>query len=360
MKIGIDCQAFGAGVRHGFTTYVGNLLAALRRRYPDSEFLEWPCRYHAGWRIPHQLWWDQGRVPWRALRSGVDVIHQPAFSGALCRTQPLVLTVHDLLYARYPEWLPTWRARWYWATWIPLTARHASAVIVPSEATKQDLVTLAGVRPDRISVVPLAVDPLFSQRPSNNRIQTYREQQGLTEPYVLYVGAIDRRKDWQGLLKGFAHMRRTYPSFRLVIAGHVSGQRSDLTEAIRTADLGSAVVLAGHVPDQDLPALYAGAELFVYPSWWEGFGLPPLEAMAMGVPVIAYKTSSLPEVMGDAGILLDRPYAHTVLAESMERLIADQTLRSKLIEKGFRQAATFSWERAAEQTMAVYEGCVNS
>lgn len=81
MKIGIDCQAFGAGVRHGFTTYVGNLLAALRRRYPDSEFLEWPCRYHAGWRIPHQLWWDQGRVPWRALRSGVDVIHQPAFSG---------------------------------------------------------------------------------------------------------------------------------------------------------------------------------------------------------------------------------------------------------------------------------------
>lgn len=167
-----------------------------------------------------------------------------------------------------------------------------------------------------------------------------------------YVGAIDRRKEWQGLLKGFAHMRRTYPSFRLVIAGHVSGQRSDLTEVIRTADLGSAVVLAGYVPDQDLPALYAGAELFIYPSWWEEFGLPPLEAMAMGVPVIAYKTSSLPEVMGAAGILLDRPYAHTALAESMEPLIAGQTLRSKLIEKRVRQDATFSWERATEQTMA--------
>ncbi len=358
MKIGIDCQAFGAGVRHGFTTYVGNLLAALRRGYPDSEVLEWPCRYHAGWRIPHQLWWDQGRIPWRALRGAVDVIHQPAFSGALCRTQPLVLTVHDLLYVRHPEWLPTGRARWYWATWIPLTARHASAVIAPSEATKRDLVSLAGVPPDRISVVPHAVDPLFSRRPSDKETQTYRGRQGLTDPYVLYVGAIDRRKDWPGLLRAFARLRGAYPSIRLVVAGHVSGQRSDLTDAIRTADLGQAVVLMGHVPDQELPTLYAGAELFVYPSWWEGFGLPPLEAMAMGVPVIAYRTSSLPEVVGDAGLVLDAPYDHVSLAKSMERVIADQPLRNGLIERGFRQASRFSWDRAAEQTMAVYEGCL--
>jgi glycosyltransferase involved in cell wall biosynthesis len=274
--------------------------------------------------------------------------------------QPLVLTVHDLLYARHPEWLPTGRARWYWATWIPFTARHASAVIAPSEATKQDLISLAGIPADRVTVVPHAVDPLFLRRPSQDRIRAYRERQALTDPYVLYVGAIDRRKDWRGLLKAFANLLRTFPSFRLVIAGHVSRERSDLTEAVRVADLGSAVVLAGHVPDQDLPALYAGAALFVYPSFWEGFGLPPLEAMAMGVPVIAYKTASLPEVVGDAGILLDAPYAHTKLAESMERLIADKTLRGELIEKGFRQVATFSWERAAEQTMAVYAGCVRT
>jgi glycosyltransferase involved in cell wall biosynthesis len=237
------------------------------------------------------------------------------------------MTVHDLLYARHPEWLPTRRARWYWATWIPFTARHASAVIAPSEATKQDLISLSGVPADRVIVVPHAVDPLFLRRPSQDTIRAYRERQALTEPYVLYVGAIDRRKDWQGLLKAFAKLLRAFPSFRLVIAGHVSGERSDLTEAIRVADLGRAVVLAGHVPDQDLPALYAGAALFVYPSFWEGFGLPPLEAMAMGVPVIVYKTASLPEVVGDAGILLDAPYAYTSLAESMERLIADETLR---------------------------------
>lgn len=360
MRIGIDCQSFGAGVRHGFTTYLGNLLAALRRRHPDCEFLEWPCRYHAGWRMPHQLWWDQGRIPWRALRGRVDLIHSPAFSGALCRTQPLVLTVHDLLYTRHPEWLPTGRARWYWGTWIPFTARHASAVIAPSEATKGDLIALAGVSADRVTVVPHAIDPLFSQRPSNEVIRTYRERHGLTDPYVLYVGAIDRRKDWQGLLKAFAQLRRAYPSFRLVIAGHVSGQRSDLTETIRIADVESAVVLAGHVPDQDLPALYAGAALFVYPSWWEGFGLPPLEAMAMGVPVIAYKIASLPEVIGDAGILLDAPYAHEALAEGMEHLIANEALRSELVERGLRRAATFSWERAADQTMTVYARCMRT
>ena len=360
MRIGIDCQSFGAGVRHGFTTYLGNLLAALRRRFPDSEFLEWPCRYHAGWRIPHQLWWDQGGIPWRALRGGVDLIHAPAFSGALCRTQPLVLTVHDLLYTRHPEWLPTGRARWYWGTWIPFTARHASAVITPSESTKEDLVTLAGVAPDRVTVVPHAIDPLFSQRPSDETIRACRERYALTGPYLLYVGAIDRRKDWKGLLKAFSQLRKTHPSFSLVIAGHVSGERSDLVQAIKATDVEHAVILAGHVPDDKLPALYGGASVFVYPSWWEGFGLPPLEAMAMGVPVIAYKSSSLPEVIGDAGILLDAPYDPEALAESMDRLIANEELRTGLIERGLHRAATFSWQHAAEATMEVYAGCVRT
>lgn len=360
MRIGIDCQAFGAGVRHGFTTYLGNLLKALRQRYPSNEFLEWHCAYHKGWRIPHQLWWDQGRIPWRAFRARVDLIHAPAFSGAVCRAQPLVLTVHDLLYARYPDWLPSRRARWYWATWIPYTARHASAVIAPSEATKQDLVSFAGVPAHRIAVVPLAVDPLFSRKPTCEDVQAYRVRQGLTEPYVLYVGAIDRRKDWHGLLRAFGQARARVKSLRLVIAGLVSPGRTHLLEEIRTMGLGNEVDLPGHVADRDLPLLYAGAALFVYPSWWEGFGLPPLEAMAMGVPVIAYRNSSLPEVVGDAAVLLDPPYAPHAFGETMERLVTDDALRADLIAKGHRQAGTFSWQRSAEQTMAVYAGCVRA
>lgn len=359
MKVGIDCQAFGAGVRHGFTTYLGNLLEALQRRYPSNQFITWPCTYHAGWRMPHQLWRDQGEIPWRAWRDRVDVIHAPAFSGALWRRQPLVLTVHDLLYLRHPDWLPTARARWYWAHWIPLTARRASAVIAPSEATKRDLVALAGVAADRIAVIPHAVDPLVARKPPEETIRAYRERQGWTTPYILYVGAIDRRKDWRGLLAAFALLRQANTSVRLVIAGHVSGRRSDLTDALASAKLGEAVVLAGHVPDIDLPALYAGAALFVYPSLWEGFGLPPLEAMAMGVPVIAYRTSSLPEVIGDAGLLLDVPCPPATLAGAMQAVLEDGSMRRALIANGLQRAARFSWQRAAEQTMAVYEQCLS-
>lgn len=360
MRIGIDCQVFGAGVRHGFTTYLSSLIKTLRRRYPSNEFLEWSCRYHAGWRMPHQLWWDQGRIPWLALRERVDVIHAPAFSGAVCRAQPLVLTVMDLLYARHPEWLPTQRARWYWSEWIPFTARHASAVIAPSEATKQDLIALAGVSPDRITVVPLALDPLFARRPASDEVRAYRDRQGLTDPYVLYVGAIDRRKDWRGLLQAFVRTRERIENLRLVIAGLVSPGRSHLPDEIRTLNLGRDVVLLGHVADQDLPFLYAGSALFVYPSWWEGFGLPPLEAMAMGVPVITYRNSSLPEVVGEAAVLLDPPYAHEALADSMERLLTDHDVRDRSIAGGYRQVERFDWEQIAEQTMALYQRCAHT
>lgn len=358
MRIGIDCQVFGAGMRHGFTTYLGNLLTVLRQRYPSDEFLEWSCTYHAGWRIPHQLWWDQGRIPWRAFRERADLIHVPAFSGAVCRSQPLVLTVCDLLYLRHPEWLPTQRARWYWATWVPFTARHASAVIAPSEATKQDLISLAGVSAHRISVAPLAVDPLFSRKPAPEEVWAYRARQGLTEPYALYVGAIDRRKDWRGLLQAFALVRARVKSLRLVIAGLVSRRGTHLREEIEALGFGSEVVLPGHVVDRELPLLYAGAAFFVYPSWWEGFGLPPLEAMAMGVPVITYRNSSLPEVVGDAAVLIDPPYAHDIVADAMERLVTDDAFRDDLIARGNRQVRRFDWHEIAEQTMAVYERCV--
>ncbi|MGQ0556838.1 MAG: glycosyltransferase family 4 protein [Nitrospiraceae bacterium] len=357
MRVGIDCQALGMGVRHGFSTYLSNLIKALGQRYSSSEFLEWPCRYHRGWRIPHQLWWDQGQIPWRAFSEKVDVIHAPAFSGAVCRTQPLVLTVHDLMYTRHPEWLPTQRARWYWSEWIPFTARHASAVIVPSQASKQDLIELGGVLAERITVVPEAVDPLFARQPTADEVRAYRNRKELQAPYVLYVGAIDRRKDWRGLLQAFRRTRERFKDLQLVIAGVISPGRSPLPEELRASGLGNEVVLQGYVPDQELPLLYAGAALFVFPSWWEGFGLPPLEAMAMGVPVIAYRTSSLPEVMGKAGVLIDAPHDVTALSESMMHILSDQRLRDELVANQLQQAATFSWERAADQTMAVYEQC---
>ncbi len=358
MRVGMNCQALGNWARHGFSTYLVNLLKGLKASNPQHEFCEWVCQPGPGWRIPHQLWWDQIRIPWRAYRDRVDLIHTPAFSGPVLAPAPVVMTVMDLLYTRYPEWLPNRRARWFWGQWIPRTARYAAAVIVPSQATKQDLITMAGVPEKYIAVIPLAVDPQFLVRPTAENIHAYRVAKGLTDPYMLYVGSIDRRKDWMGLLKAFGKVRPNRKSLRLVIAGYLNPERSNLMEEIRAQELERSVVLPGHIPDADLPLLYGGAEVFVYPSWWEGFGFPPLEAMAQGVPVITYRASSLPEVVGNAAVLIDSPFAETSLVDAIERVLEDTVFRKDLVARGFRRIREFSWERMADQTFAIYERCL--
>jgi glycosyltransferase involved in cell wall biosynthesis len=357
MRIGIDCQVLGSGFRHGFSTYTESLLQTLRVRYPDDGFVSWVCRKGPGWRLPNQLWWDQVRVPWAAFTGHVDLLHCPAYSAPLVRRQPAVMTVMDVLYTRYPEWLPTRRARWYWGRWIPFTARHADAVIAPSLATKQDLVELAGIPPDRITVIPLAVAPHFLRRPSHDDIQGYRVRHGLLGPYLLYVGIIDRRKDLTTVLRAYARTHARVKELRLVIAGHVIPGRTNLVGDIERMGLTDGVRLAGYIPDDELPLLYAGASLFVYPSRWEGFGLPPLEAMSLGVPVITYRSSSLPEVVGDAAVLIDPPYTEDALANAILRLLEDIPFREDMIARGRRRAACFSWEQIADQTMLVYRQC---
>jgi len=358
MRIGFNGQALGGGARHGFATYLGNLLSSLRGRFEEQEFLSWSCRPGPSWRLPSQLWWDQIAVPWMALRQRVDLIHVPAFSGPVLRSAPLVMTVMDLLYTRHPDWLPSRRARWYWGQWIPLTARLASAVIAPSEATKRDLVTLGGIAPEKISVIPLAVDPLFLKNPARSEVEACRTRRGLTEPYILFVGSIDRRKDLGGLLRAYARLTERSKGVRLVLAGHLIEGRSPLRDDLEALGLAREVLLPGLIPDDELILLYAGASLFVYPSWWEGFGLPPLEAMAMGIPVITYRAASLPEVVGDAAILIEPPFGSDALADAMERVLRDDALRAQLIVRGRTRASTFSWERVADQTMAVYARCL--
>ena len=357
MRVGLDCQALGSGLRQGFSSYLGNLLRTLKTRYPEHQFVNWTCNHGPGWRLPNQFWWDQVQIPWSAFNAKVDVIHTPAFSGPVLRHSPLVITVMDLLYTRHPEWLPTQRARWYWGRWIPFTARRATAVIAPSEATKRDLVSLAGIPPERITVIPLAVDKHFLTVPTEDQVQAYRVRQGLDGPYILYVGSIDHRKDLLGLIRAYAKARTCLKTLRLVIAGHLLRGQASLLEEIRASNLTEDVLLPGHVPDQELLLLYAGARAFVYPSWWEGFGLPPLEAMAMGVPVITYRSSSLPEVVGDGAILIDPPFTVDALESAMIQVLLDESTRADLIARGQRRVKAFSWEKTAEQTLSVYERC---
>lgn len=353
MRVAIDGQGL-VGALTGASRGVLGVLARLRRDHPRDEYVVLAPRDRSRWRIPHQLGWDQAVFPWRAWRAASDLLVSPGMSGPLLRHRPLVITVHDLAPARHPEWLPTRRSRWYWGRFIPLTARFADAVLVPSESTRRDLVELAGVDAARVRVVPWGA-PLPVRDVPAAEVAAARDRHGLDAPYLLYVGTVDRRKDLETLVRALGLLPEP---LCLAFAGPLIAGRTRVPELVRESGLGPRVRFLGYVPDADLPGLYAGARVFVYPSQYEGFGFPPLEAMACGTPVVSYAVTSLPEVIGDAGVLLDPPVAPPDLAKAIARLLEDEALRAELIERGRARVGRFDWGAAARLTHEAYERCV--
>lgn len=329
------------------------LLERLTRDYPGDEYRVVRPGDRSRWRIPQQLWWDQVLFPWRGWRLGADLLVSPAMSGPLARPRPLVMTVHDIAPTRHPEWLPTRRSRWYWGRFIPLTARFASAVVAPSQATRRDLVELARVPAARVHVIPLGA-PLPVRTVTAAEVEAVRRRHGLAEPYLLYVGTVDRRKDLPTLVRALELLPEP---LCLALAGSLIAGRTRLPELVRESPAARRVRFLGFVPDDDLPGLYAGAAVFVYPSHYEGFGLPPLEAMACGAPVVAYNATSLPEVIGDAGLLLDPPVAPPELAKAIGRVVEDDRLRADLVARGRERVGRFDWETPARLTRELYERC---
>jgi glycosyltransferase involved in cell wall biosynthesis len=326
------------------------LLGRLRADFPRHEYLAWEPAGASGWRLWRRLLWEQIELPLRAFRLGAHVLHVPGGSpGPLAPPTKTVMTVHDLAPTRHPELLPHARSRWYWGRMVPRAARRAHAVLVPSAATKRDLVALAGVREDRVHVAPFGVSlDLAAAAPADEVSRTY----GLPSGYVLYVGTIDRRKDYRTLLDAVLQLR---PDRALVVAGTVVAGRTDFAETVARPPLRGRVWVLGYVPEPHLVGLYRGASVFVYPSLYEGFGLPVLEAMACGTPVVTYRTTSLPEVAGDAALLLDPPVSPKTLACAIERVAEDGELRRSLIERGLARAASFDWRTTAAVTAGVYE-----
>lgn len=329
---------------------LGYLLRQLRADFPHHDYLVCAPQGAASWRLARQLVWEQLGLPRQARRQRADLLHTPAgTSSPVLRRGRLVMTVHDLAPTRHPELLPHRRSRWYWGRWVPFTARFADRVLVPSESTKRDLIALARVPAGRISVVPWGV-PLetLDGAPGVDVKAAY----GLTDPFVLYVGTIDRRKDYPTLL---AALSRLDPAVQLVIAGTLIAGRTDFPETVRRLDLERRVKMLGYVPERDLPALYRAARAFVYPSFYEGFGLPVLEAMACGAPVVAYRVTSLPEVAEGGAELLDPPVSADALAEAIGRVVEDAAWRRELSERGRARAREFDWARTARLTVEAYE-----
>jgi len=294
--------------------------------------------------------WGTARL---AKQYGADVVHFPASVAASVGTVPMVVTVHDLCYRTHPEWFSYSRALYYRA-FMGRGIRCAARIIVDSQATAEDVKRFHGIPESRIDVVPLGVDTCFQPAEAEAR-ERVRHEYGLPETYLLFVGTLEPRKNLSRVLEAWASLGDTIPD--LVIAGRV-GWKTDLERLVPTEGrMRGKLHCLGHVPQDLLPALYSEATAFVWPSLMEGFGLPPLEAMACGTTVITSNTSSMPEVVGDAAITVD-PHDVHALAEAMQRVATDEGLRLSLREAGRARAACFTWERAATMTRAVYEHAV--
>lgn len=303
-----------------------------------------------------KLYLEQVGLPRAAQRAGVDLLHYPYFAAPLRSPVPTIVTVHDLIPVLLPEYRQSWAVRTYMSL-VSLASRRAAMLITDSEASRSDLLQVLGVAPDRVVVIPLAPSAVYRPVDNPERIATVRQRYSLRGDYVIYLGSFERRKNVPTLLRAFARARQE-PGFtaRLALAGRVAPPGPlfpDVRQLARELGLEDAISWLGPIPDEDANALYNGALAFVFPSRYEGFGLPPLEAMAAGAPVICAHASSLPEVVGDAALTFD-PDDVAGLATLLVRIAADSTLRQKLRADGRARAASFTWERTARETAQVY------
>jgi len=308
--------------------------------------------------IPFPRLWTHLRLSAEVMANPPDVLFVPSHVLPLLHPRRSVVTVHDLGYTAFPEAHRRFN-RWYLQASTRFSARTAGHVLADSQATKDDLVRHCGADPARVTVVYLGRDVALAPVTDFARLSQVQERLGIARsgylrPYVLYVGTLQPRKNLVRLIDAFARVRATEPDLCLVLAG----QRGWLSDPIfqRVAELGlqQHVLFPGFVPDDELPALLSGALVFAFPSLYEGFGFPVLEAQACGSPVLTSTTSSLPEVAGEAALLVD-PMSIEAIAAGLLRLVTDPILREHLRSAGFANVQRFSWERCARETLLVLE-----
>ena len=375
MHIGIDASRITVAERTGTEHYTFELLAALAQLDNQNRYTLYcnqpptvlpPLGPNFKLRnIPFPRLWTHARLSAELALHSPDVLFVPAHvlpAGVLLRRRMrTVVTIHDMGYMRYPE-SHTPAQRRYLRLSTRWSARVASQLIAISNTTRDDLIHYAGAQPERISVVHHGVSPRFRPVEDQDLIAATQAKYGIASPYFLYVGTVQPRKNLARLLEGFASAIRNWglgdeqsdPTPQLVIAGK-HGWLTGEIERQSTLLFGpgsSAVRFTGYIADADLPALLSGALAFVFPSLYEGFGMPILEAMACGTPVLASATSALPEIAGDAALLIE-PEDTSAIADGLARLASDAALRADLRARGLVRAAQFTWERCAEETLAV-------
>jgi glycosyltransferase involved in cell wall biosynthesis len=367
VHIAIDAHAVGTGLA-GNETYAANLIEALAAIDSVNRYTLYVTRREAVERFEGR-WPNVGvrmtlphtplvRIPVTLAaelrRRPVDLLHVQYTAPPLAPC-PVVATVHDLSFEHLPETFKR-RSRIQLRLTVRRTARRAAHLIAPSEFTRRDLVETYGVAPERVSAIPLAAAPHFRPVADAGELARVRRAYGLEEEYVLAVGSIQPRKNLARLVRAYADLRRarTHDKLpQLVLVGKKAWLYGETLRAVERENLRDRTIFTGYVSESDLPALYTGAICFVYPSYFEGFGLPPLEAMQCGAPVITGNLTSLPEVVGDAGLLVD-PFDESALFRALSRMIDDAELRAQLRAKGLARARAFNWRETARLTLRAY------
>jgi glycosyltransferase involved in cell wall biosynthesis len=297
-------------------------------------------------------------VPFALRRARVDLFHAPHYVVSPLTPCPFVVTIHDCIHLRFPQYLPSRAAYYYARTMMTLAARRARRVLTGSQASKEDILHFLKVPADKVEVIYHAIDERLAAAPTDEEIARVRERFLLTSPFILYAGNIKPHKNVDRLIEAFSIVRRRgVQEVKLLIIGDEISRHPNLRRLVHRYQLHQHVRFLGFVPDATLAVLYRLASAFVFPSLCEGFGLPPLEAMAAGTPVITSNVSSLPEVVGDAALLID-PLDAGAIADAVVRVLSDATLRADLIRRGTARAKTFSWDRSVARTREVYASVV--
>ncbi len=365
MRVAIDARKlhdFGIG------TYTRNLLRHLARIDHDNEYVLLCHQSDLG--IGAQLGQnfrtvlerssnysvrEQFHVPWVLHRERPDVFHAPHYvmpPAVRCRS---IVTIHDCIHLMFPQYLPNRAAYLYAKASMWSAARRSQKILTVSEASKRDIIRFLNVPADKVIVVYNAIDERFGVAPSEEAIARVRERYQLDHRFVLYVGNIKPHKNLVRLVEAFDRLRaRGFDDLTLLIIGDEISKLPALRRAVHSHKLHKRVRFLGYLPDDTLAVLYRLAGVFVFPSLYEGFGLPPLEAMACGAPVVTSNVSSLPEVTGDAAVLVD-PYDADSIADGVAKVLSDPALRDEMRAKGIARAQEFSWERSVSRTREIYQ-----
>ena len=358
---------------YGIGTYIRNLIRHLARIDRTSEYvlivqpadieiaaeLGENFRTVPDWSRAYSVR-EQLTIPLDLRREHVDLFHAPHYVLPPLVPCKAVVTIHDCIHLRFPQYLPNRLAYVYARGSLWIATHRASRVLTVSETSKRDILRYFRVPERKIDVIYNAIDERLGEAPSEQEVAQVRERYQLNDPFVLYTGNIKPHKNLERLIEAFNTLRRGgLESVKLVIIGDEISKYATLRRAVHRYKLHKHVRFFGFVSDKTLASLYRLASVFVFPSLYEGFGLPPLEAMAAGTPVITSNVSSLPEVVGDAAILIN-PYEPDAIAEAMRRVLTDPALRDDLRQRGLNRVREFSWERSVTRVREIYGEVLNA